>query len=129
MAKTGDERVKRETERFYEYLEEEENKRKKAKTEETIGGSNQVAASLSGGGGAEVQGSRGGVPLEIMNKGKVDEDQQEQTEKKSRSKQEKRGMRRSRDVGEKYTKDLRPAQSKERRRTRRRRSGMTWTTT
>ena len=50
----GDERVEREreTERFYEYLEEEENKRKKAKTEETIGGSNQAAASSSGGGGA-----------------------------------------------------------------------------
>ncbi len=51
----GDKRVERETERFYEYLEEEENKRKQAKTEETAGGSNQAAASSSGGGGAEAQ--------------------------------------------------------------------------
>ncbi len=33
----------RETEGFFEYLEEEENKKKKAKTEGTIGKSNQAA--------------------------------------------------------------------------------------
>ncbi len=41
LEKAGDERIERErereTERFYEDLEEDENKRKKAKTEETIG--------------------------------------------------------------------------------------------
>ncbi len=62
LEKGGDERVERETERLFEYLEEEENKKKNAKTEETTSRSNQAATSSSGGGGAEIQRSRGGVP-------------------------------------------------------------------
>ncbi len=74
-------------------------------TEEMIGRSNKAAASSSGGGGAEVQRSRGGVPLEITNKRKVDEDEREQPEKKSKNEQEERGTKRSTDEWETYARD------------------------
>jgi hypothetical protein len=106
MEKAGDGRIDRETVRFFEHLEEEEQKRKKAKTEETTSRSNQAAASSSGGGGAEVQRSRGGVPVEITNKRKADEDQQEQPEKKNRSEQGEREAKRSIDEWEKYAEEL-----------------------
>ncbi len=51
LEKVGDERIEKEQERFFEYLEEEENEKKKAKMEEATEGSNQAAASSSGGGG------------------------------------------------------------------------------
>ena len=77
LEKAGDEIIQREreTERFFEYFEEEENKKKKAKTEEMTKRGNQAATSSSGGGDAQIQRSRGGVPLEITNKRKAEEDQ------------------------------------------------------
>ena len=106
LEKAGDERIERATERFFVHLEEEDNRRKKAKTEEMTGRSNQAAASSSGGGGAEVQRSRGGVPLEITNKRRADEDQQEQPEKKGKNEKEERETKRSTDEWETYAKDL-----------------------
>ncbi len=84
LEKAEYERIERETERFFECLEveEKENKKKKAKPEQTKGAGNQAAALSSGGGRAEVQRSRGGVTLELTNKRKASEDQQEQPAEK-----------------------------------------------
>ncbi len=65
LEKAGDERVEREreTERFYERLEEEEeNKRRKPRQRRRSGGIKQTAASSSAGGGPELR-SCGGVSL------------------------------------------------------------------
>jgi hypothetical protein len=94
LERAGDERTEKETERFFEYLEEEKNKMTKANAEEATGKSSQAAASSSGGGGEEVQRGRGGVSLEPTNKRMASEDQREQPEKKSKNEQEERGLKR-----------------------------------
>ena len=64
LEKVGDERLVRETERLFEYLEEEENKKKRARASEGEGDS-KPSASSSGPAPAEekVPRSRGGVPM------------------------------------------------------------------
>ncbi len=47
LEKVGDERLERETERLFEYLEEEENREKKAKTSESSGESKAIASRSS----------------------------------------------------------------------------------
>ncbi len=64
LEKVGDERLVRETERLFEYLEEEENKKKRANISEEKG---ESMPSASSSGPAVAQGavprSRGGVPM------------------------------------------------------------------
>ncbi len=70
--------------------------------------------------------------MEITNKRKAEEDQQEQPEEKNRKQHEERGVKRSTDDWETFAKDLKAGaerKSEGRRRTKRRRSGMTWATT
>ena len=64
MEKVGDERLARETERLFEYLEEEENKKKRTKVSEESGES-KPSASSSGPAAAQetVPRRRGGVPM------------------------------------------------------------------
>ena len=64
LEKVGDERLVREAERLFEYLEEEENKKKRTKVSEESGES-KPSASSSGPAAAQetVPRSRGGVPM------------------------------------------------------------------
>ena len=64
LEKTGDERLVRETERLFEYLEEEENKKERTKVSEESGES-KPSASSSGPAAAKetVPRSRGGDPM------------------------------------------------------------------
>ena len=106
LEKIGDQRVEREQERLFEYLEEEENKRKRSKKEGPSQQGSQPSSS-SGAAGAEVPRSSGGVPLDqAPTKRKAEGENHEQIEKKSKGEEDERGIKSSIDEWEDFAKRL-----------------------
>ena len=105
LEKVGDERLARETERLFEYLEDEENKNKQARTGEDNGDS-KPSASSSGPEVAKeaVPRSRGGVPMALDSGDSLQEtvkrksgdgeheESEDMREKKSKTGKERRGV-------------------------------------
>ncbi len=110
LEKVGDLRLERETDRYFEHVEEEEEEEEENEKTKTKSGEGMQPAAASGGAvGVEVQRSLGGVPMEqagSSTKRKAEMGNDKQAEKKTKAQEVERGVKRSIDEWEDFAKKL-----------------------